>query len=164
MSTSNEKSFYINPFMPGDKKMYRQRAKNSNFSDFDDHEMCSCAKNYIRLPSSLFLGMNGLTLFHMIRVFKGPRMTICQLFLNRFCEDDNMFRNLYQIFTNTIVTRCSGKWNPGFFLFVNMMKSVFKEPSMCLVFLFIWNKVKVQRMGKSISSFQAGDFMGYIDS
>ncbi len=27
---------FINPLMPGGTKMYRQKAKNSNFSDVDD--------------------------------------------------------------------------------------------------------------------------------
>ncbi len=56
------------PFLPGGTKMYRQyhqRAKNSNFSDFDHifsfgYEMGSYAKNYKNLLSSLFLGINGL--------------------------------------------------------------------------------------------------------
>ncbi len=57
----------FDPFMPGGTKMYHQRAKNSNLSDFDDTWQSSCmvmgsqAKIYKNLPSSLFLGINGLT-------------------------------------------------------------------------------------------------------
>ncbi len=57
--------------MPGGTKMYWQKAKNSNFSHFDDicqsssmiifgHKTGSCAKNYKTWRSSLFLGINGL--------------------------------------------------------------------------------------------------------
>ena len=47
--------------------MYQQRARNSNFSDFDDifsvgRQIGLCAKNYKNPPSSFFLGSNGLTL------------------------------------------------------------------------------------------------------
>ena len=53
--------------MPGGTKMYRQRVKNSNFSNFDDifsfgRQMGSCEKNYKNPPSSLFLGINWLML------------------------------------------------------------------------------------------------------
>ncbi len=57
----------VNPYMPVGTYMYRQRAKNSDFSDFDDlfsfgHQMGLCAKNYENLPSRFFLGINGLKL------------------------------------------------------------------------------------------------------
>ncbi len=63
--TSIVTSFSMNPFMPGGTKMYRQRAKNSNFSNFGDifsfgRQMGLCAKNLKNPPSSLFLGINGL--------------------------------------------------------------------------------------------------------
>ena len=62
----NEITF--NPFMPGGMKMYRQRAKISNLSDFDDtcqslsfgRQMGLRSKNFKNPPSSLFLGINGL--------------------------------------------------------------------------------------------------------
>ncbi len=62
--------------MPDGTKMYQQRAKNSNFSDFDDTRQSSCmvkyyiffiwpsdgfmCNNYLNLASSLLLGINGL--------------------------------------------------------------------------------------------------------
>ncbi len=53
---------HFNPFMPGGTKMYRQKAKNSNFYIFPfGHQMGLCAEHYKNLPSSLFLGINGLS-------------------------------------------------------------------------------------------------------
>ena len=57
----------LNPLMPAGTYMYRQRAENSNFSDFDDnifsfdHQMGICAKNYKNLPSRFIMGINGLS-------------------------------------------------------------------------------------------------------
>ena len=84
MLSQIEWCYSFNPFMPAGTYMYRQRAKNSNFSDFNDtwqsmqmrgwgsenriffsfgHQMGICAKNYKNLPSRFFMGINVL---HMI--------------------------------------------------------------------------------------------------
>ncbi len=54
-----ERLLAINPFMPGSTKMYHQRVKNSNFSDFDD-TWSLCTKDYKNLLSSLLPDIYGL--------------------------------------------------------------------------------------------------------
>ncbi len=82
--------------------MYRQRAKNSKFSDFDifsfGHKMVSCAKNYKDRPSSLFLGTNGLTpTSHMnviLQFFRYFCIISLLFFLLGFVKGDITLRNV----------------------------------------------------------------------
>ncbi len=53
-----------------------------------------CAGPYV--PMVHLKHAQYLTLFHMIGVFKDPRMTNLLIIFNRFYIDANMFRHLHQ--------------------------------------------------------------------
>ncbi len=95
-------------------------------------------------PSAIFIAFVSL-----IRTLKCEQNTQSPihllLMINLISHDRCLLR---------LVTRYSGQWNPGFFLFMNMLKRIrwgLQRPKYVLaqVFLFMWNKVNSHYKARS---------------